>query len=218
MATNENAILKARIGKIRHLCDEEQGLTQYFEAASLAQTVLHDTVGGAHPLMATLQNALESAGWSRAVAASRGVVTLFDEGGLTSPRLEIAHEIEGDILDIAQSQAQAAEIAKDPAQRQVHLAISAFLAGASLEDALRRLCDARGIAYDAQRTSISKLQAALFQPSRQIEIISSSENKHITAWGDTRNKADHGKFSEITYTEALTMVLGVRAFIDRHLP
>src|SRR5262249_33739170 len=91
------------------------------------------------------------------------------------------------------------------------------LAGASLEDALRRLCDARGIKYDPQRTSISKLQAALFQPSKQIEVISSSENKQITVWGDTRNKADHGRFGDITHTEVVAMVLGVRAFIA-HLP
>ena len=63
--------------------------------------------------------------------------------------------------------------------------------------------------YDAQRTSISKLQAVLFQPSKQIEVISASENKQITAWGDTRNKADHGRFSEITHTEVVAMVMGV---------
>ena len=83
---------------------------------------------------------------------------------------------------------------------------------------MRRLCDARGLAYEAQRTSISKLQAVVFQPSKQIEIISTSENKQITVWGDTRNKADHGRFAEITHTEVLAMVLGVRAFIERHLP
>ena len=75
-----------------------------------------------------------------------------------------------------------------------------------------------GLAYDVQRTSLSKLQAVLFQPSKQIEVISSSENKQITAWGDTRNKADHGQFSEITHAEVVAMVMGVRAFIDKHLP
>lgn len=98
------------------------------------------------------------------------------------------------------------------------MAIAAFLAGASLEDALRRLCDAQGIAYDVGRTSISKLQLALYQPSKKIEAISVSENKQITAWGDTRNKADHGRFGEITHTEVVAMVLGVRAFLDKHLP
>jgi hypothetical protein len=217
MAANENAAIKARIDRIRHLSSKDQGTTEYFEAASLAQSVLHDTVGGSHPLMAALENALKSADWSRAVAASRGVVALYDEGALKSPRLTIAHEIEGDILDIAQAQAQAAETSRDPTYKQLQLAISAFLAGASLEDALRRLCDARGIAYDTQRTSISKLQAVLFQPSKQIEVISTSENKQITAWGDTRNKADHGRFSEITHIEVVAMVLGIRAFIDKHL-
>ena len=218
MAENESVTIKARIDKIRHLSGVGQGSTEYFEAASLAQVVLHDTVGGNHPLMATVQSALDAADWSRAVAASRAVVTLYDEGGLTSPRLAIAHEIEGDILDIAQSQVQAAETSKDSAQKQLQLAVASFLAGASLEDALRRLCAARSISYDAQRSSIAKLQAALFQPSKQIEVISSSENKQITAWGDTRNKTDHGKFGEITYAEVISMVIGVRAFIDRHLP
>lgn len=218
MEANENKTLKARIDHIRRLCGEEQGSTDYFEAAALAQTVLHDTVGGSHPLMAALSNALEKADWSRAVAASRGVLKLFDEGGLTSPRLVIAHEIEGDMLGIAQSQVQAAESSQDVTQKQMRLAIAAFLAGAALEDALRRLCDARGITYDAQRASISKLQSALFQPAKQTEVISSSENKQLTAWGDTRNKADHGKFSDITQAEVMSMVIGVRAFIDRHLP
>lgn len=215
---NENKILQNRIDKIRHLSDDSMGSMHYFEASLLAQSVLHDTVGGSHPLMASLKHAYESGNWDKALAASRGVIALFDEGGLTNPRLAIAHEIEEDILDIAQSQVQASEVAKEPDQKRIHLAISAFLTGASLEDALRRLCDARDIAYDTQRTSISKLQAALYQPSKQIEIITSSENKHITVWGDIRNKADHGKFTELTHTEVLTMVLGVRAFIDKHLP
>src|SRR5713101_4760868 len=167
MPANENTALRARIDRIRRLIGNEQGSTEYFEAASLAQSVLYDTVGGGHPLMAALESALKAADWSRAVAASRGLVTLYDEGALKSPRLAIAREIEGDILDIAQAQVQAAETSRDGTQKQLQLAIAAFLAGASLEDALRRLCDARGVSYDAQRTSLSKLQAALFQPSKQ---------------------------------------------------
>ena len=76
----------------------------------------------------------------------------------------------------------------------------------------------RMFAYDQQRTSIAKLQGALYQPSNQVELISLSENKQITVWGDTRNKADHGKFAEITQTEVTAMVIGVRAFVDKHLP
>ena len=218
MNNNENATLKTRIDYIRHLCGPRQGMQEYFEAAALAQTVIYDTVGGSHPLMPALKDALEKADWERAVAMSRSVIKLFEGGGLTSPRLTIAHEIEGDILEIAQSQVQAAEADGEADQKAVHLAISSFLAGAALEDALRRLCEANGIAYDTQRASISKLQSVLFQPAKQIEVISSSENKQITAWGDTRNKSDHGKFSDIMYAEVISMTIGIRAFIDKHLP
>lgn len=214
---SDNTAIKARIDRIRQLTGDDQGGTEFYEAASLAQSVVHDTIGGSHPVMIALDSALKAADWMRARAASRGVVALYDEGALKSPRLAIAREIEGELLDIAQAQAEAAETVTDPSHRQVHLGIAAFLAGASLEDALRRLCDARGLPYDPQRTSISRLQGALYQPSRQIETISQSENKHVTAWGDTRNKADHGRFSEITHTEVVAMVLGVRSLIEKHL-
>lgn len=214
----DNIILGSRINQIRKLCSDNLGRLEWFEAAGLAQVILHDTVGGNHPLMFALKSALEKSDAVRAVAASRGVVKLFEEGGLTSPRLAIAHEIEGDIINLAQSQAEAAERANDLAGKQIHLAIAAFLAGAAIEDSLRRLCDANGVSYDSQRASISKLQAVLFQPTKGIEKISSTENKQLTAWGDTRNKADHGKFSDITHSEVLSMVIGARGFVDKHLP
>jgi hypothetical protein len=215
---NENASVKARIERIQRLCKDRSGSQEYFEAASLAQSVLYDTVGGNHPLMAELESALRTSNWSRAVAASKVLLALYDESALTSPRLAIAHEIEGSLLDIAQAQAQAAESTKEDSQKQIHLSIAAFLVGASLEDALRRLCDASRLSYDVQRASISKLQSALFQPSKQIEVITASENKHITAWGDTRNKADHGRFADITLTEVVAMILGVRTLIDKYFP
>ncbi len=217
MAT-ENTTVKARIERIRLLCGVGQGATEFYEAASLAQSVVHDTIGGSHPVMTALDSALKDADWNRARAAARALLALYDEGALKSPRLAIAHEIEGGLLDIAQAQVDSAERSVDPAQKQTLLAIATFLAGAALEDALRRLCDAYGLAYDPQRASISKLQAALFQPSNQIELISVSENKQMTAWGDTRNKADHGRFADLTHTEVLTIVLGVRSFTDKHLP
>lgn len=218
MTADDDIMIKGRIERIRELVGDDQGTVQYYEAASLAQSVVYDTVGGSNPIMSVLEKAITSTDWTKAVAASRSVLVLFDQGALKSPRLTIAREIETDFLDIAQLQAQAAEPSKDQTQKQVQLGIAAFLAGASLEDALRRLCDAHSLPYDPQRSSISKFQACLYQPSKQIEIISQSENKQVTVWGDTRNKADHGKFGEITLTEVVTMIMGVRSFIDKHLP
>lgn len=218
MSDASNEINRKRIEQVRLLTRDGQGSFEFLEAAGLALTVLHDTVGGSHPLYAVLDNSLKKNDYQIALAASRGVATLFEQGGLKSPRLIIAHEIEGDLIDIAQAQAQRAENTKDSNQKQLQLAIAAFLAGASLEDALRRICDAHGIAYEAGKATISKLQAGLYQPAKRIELISASENKQITAWGDTRNKADHGHFGEITQTEVISMLIGIRAFIDKHLP
>jgi hypothetical protein len=218
MSEDYDKAIESRIQRIIDLTSDERSFSHFFEAAGLALAVLNDTAGGGHPLLSVLDNALKSQDYKVARATSRAVITLYQEGGLKSPRLAIAHEIEGNFLDIAQAQVQAAETSKDTNQKALQLAISAFLAGAALEDALRRLCDNYIIAYDVHRTSISKLQSELYQPSKKIEIISASENKQITVWGDTRNKSDHGRFGEITYAEVLAMVLGVRAFLDKHLP
>jgi len=218
MAADVDITIKSRIERIRELIGAGNGSVEFYEAAALAQSVVYDTVGGSHPIMSALEKAVASTDWTKTVGASRSVLVLFDQGALKSPRLTIAREIETGFLDIAQLQAQAAEPNKDQTQKQVQLGIAAFLAGASLEDALRRICDAHSLPYDPTRSSISKFQACLYQPSKQIEIISQSENKQITVWGDTRNKTDHGKFGEITLTEVVTMIMGVRSFIDKHLP
>ena len=210
--------IEARIAQIKALTDEKAGSMEFFEGANVAQSVLFDTVGMGHPIAVSIANALQKSEFRTAVAGARSVVKLYEQGALTSPRLRIAHEIEGDLLDIAQAQASAAEKNRDEGQKHTQLAIAAFLAGAALEDGLRRLADAAGLAYDRQRTTLSKLQAVLYQPAKGIEIISNTENKQITAWGDTRNNADHGRFTEITHTDVLTMIMGVRSFLDKHLP
>lgn len=219
MAKDLNQLITDRIQFIKRLTSPAQGTNDYLEAASLSLSVLHDTVGGSHPLYAVLDKALKSTDWNTALGASRAVVRLHEQGGgFASPRLAIAHELEGSLLDIAEAQAKAAEANNDAGQKQVQFAVAAFLAGAALEDALRRLCDAHGVVYDAARATISKLQAGLYQPSNNVQHISNSENKQITSWGDTRNKADHARFSELTQTEITSIVIGVRGFIDKHLP
>ena len=124
----EDSAIKARIDRIRALTGDDQSTTEFYEAASLAQSVVHDTVGGSHPIMSALQDALKASDYDRARAASRSVAALYDEGAFKSPRLLIAGELEGDIVDLAEAQARAAETATDPLHRQVNLAIAAFLA------------------------------------------------------------------------------------------
>jgi hypothetical protein len=210
-------LLDARSLEIQQLSQENLGTPEWVEAASLALSLLHDTVGGAHPLAATIRHAMDKGDFFHAAAGARTAAKLYDVGGLKSARLAIAHELEGDILEMAQQQVSRAETAAAET-KTVFLGIAAFLAGAALEDCLRRLCEANQRPYDPQNSSIAKFQAALYQPTNGITIISASENKQVTAWGATRNSADHGKLSELTQSDVLSMVIGVRGFVDRHMP
>ena len=151
------------------------------------------------------------------VAAGRSVIHLYKTDELRSQPLAIAHEIEGNILDIAEERLKASENSEDLTQKQLLLAIAAFLTGAALEDALRRMCDARGLDYDRPHSTICKLSSLLYQPKEGIKVITVSENDYLTAWAKTRNNADHGHFSEITQKEVKGMIDGVRGFIDKHL-
>jgi len=217
MNQKEIDALKPRIDTIRQLVGPMNNPDDYYEAVSIAQSVMHDTVGSSHPVTFALKNALAGRDYTKAAGAARAVVSLFDHGALSSPRLAIAGEIETDILITAQSQAQAAEKNPDKDSKTIQIAIAAFLAGSALEDALRRLCDASQIEYDANNSSIARLQSVLYQPSNGIEVIGRSDTKKITVWGDTRNKADHGKFHELSITEVAAMIMGVQSFIDRYL-
>jgi len=206
------------IERIRQVVtSEEKNLEDFIEASTLAQTVLHHTSGEGHPAMSVLKEGMDKRYWPTMLGGCRTVLMLFDNDALDSPRLRVARELEGDVLDIAETQVRAAEKILDPTQKEIRLAVAGFLAGSALEDALRRLCDKVRVSYEAGRTSLSKLQAALYSPSSGVEHVSVSEAKQITTWGDTRNKADHGNFREITQTEVVTMIMGVRSFIERHL-
>ena len=210
-------IISGQIEKMRSLLRQEF-IGAAVEAAYIGISLLHETVGTGHPVAQRLNGAIEKGEYITLQSGSSAVITMYESGLLMSPRMAIAHEIEGDLLDIGQEQLQAAEANDNEASKQIQLAIAAFLAGAVIEDALRRICDSHEIQYDAGNTSISKLQQLLYRPSESVKIVSRSETKQITAWGDTRNKADHGNFLEITVAETTAMIIGVRAFIDHHLP
>jgi hypothetical protein len=206
------ATFEDRVNRIRDHLEAEK----YQEACVSALTVAEDS-GRRGALFATVRDAINLE-WPKQKAAAQAVVDLFDDGNLEAPTLRIAHEIESDLLGVAEAQVKIAEISTAPTQKTVSLAIAAFLAGTVLEDALRRLCDANGLQNEAGRTSLSKLQALLYQPSKGVEMIDVGETKQITAWGETRNNADHGNLDQLTQTDVTILVMGVRAFVDRHLP
>jgi hypothetical protein len=219
MATdNLDRTTERRIARIQEILNAHGDTEDFVEAGTLALAVLHDTIGTGHPLAAAIAPAVEKRDWFSLTGSCRTLVTIFKDGGLQSPRLRIAHESDGDILVVAKNQLGAVETTGDPGQKQMRLAIAAFLAGAALEDAMRRLCDSEGIAYDSANTSLSKLQQALYSPGKRVEVITAADNKNVTAWGETRNNADHGNFQALSLTNVTVMTMGVEEFLNRHLP
>jgi hypothetical protein len=214
---NLDRTVERRIARIQEVLNAGGAVEDFVEAGTLALAVLHDTTGTGHPLAAAIRPAVEKGDWISLTGSCRTVVTLFKDGGLQSPRLRIAHEIDADILVVAKNQLRAVEATADPAQKQMRLAIGAFLAGAALEDAMRRLCDSKGIVYDMTNTSLSKLQQTLYSPGKGVEVITPADNKNITAWGETRNNADHGHFQALSLTDVTVMTMGVEEFLNRHL-
>ena len=208
----------ALVARIRQLVHPGAQMQEHIEAVSIAQTLLHETLGDRHPLTRSLGSIMEKYNWGAADGACKTFLALYDQGRLVNPRLQIARELEEDVVNVAEQQWIGADAESDPTMRQLRLAVAAFLCGAALEDALRRLCDKHGASYAPAKTNIAKLQAALYSPSTSVEIISRSENAQIGAWGQTRNNADHGHFSKITTSEVQAMIVGVRGLIEKHLP
>jgi hypothetical protein len=92
---------------------------------------------------------------------------------------------------------------------------AAFLAGATLEEYLRKLADANGVDTvnsGGERVGAESLNTELCRAG----VYDLSEQMLATAWLDLRNKADLGKRYEFTAQEVRLMIQGVREFMIRH--
>ncbi len=121
----------------------------------------------------------------------------FDRGLLTDLKTLVEAEVLGDVLEQAESLLD----------RKYHIP-AASLAGAVLEDALRKLCDAHGILYPP-KTNIDGLNSALAKAGAYEKLIL----KRITGIADIRNNADHGQFDKFTREDVEDMLKWTRRFI-----
>lgn len=85
---------------------------------------------------------------------------------------------------------------------------AASLAGAVLEDALRRLCDANSVTYK-KGDGIDALNKKLASSGVYDKFTVSS----VDAWRHLRNEADHGNFQNVQADKVGVMLQGVRKFM-----
>jgi hypothetical protein len=125
----------------------------------------------------------------------------FQDGLLSEIRLLVR----ADLIDDFLSQAEAL------LEQGFHIP-AASLAGAVLEDSLRKLCDKHSIRY-GPKTKIDTLNSDL----ARAEAYDKLTQKEITAKADLRNNADHGHFDKVRADDVPDMVRWIRRFVTERL-
>jgi HEPN domain-containing protein len=125
----------------------------------------------------------------------------FNDGMLSNIKLLVR----ADLIDDFLSQAEAL------LEQGFHIP-AASLAGAVLEDSLRKLCDKHSVAY-AAKTKIDTLNSDL----ARVEVYDKLIQKEITAKADLRNNADHGHFAKVRTEDVADMVRWIRRFVTQML-
>lgn len=92
------------------------------------------------------------------------------------------------------------------------------LAGAVLEDALRRLCERQIPPIDTLKPNGDKKTLdPLITDLQKANVFNKARADMLKSWAKTRNYAAHGEFVEFNRTDVEAMILGVKAFIADYL-
>jgi HEPN domain. len=121
----------------------------------------------------------------------------FERGLLVDLKALVEAEVLGDILEQAES-----------LFGRGYYKPAASLAGAILEDALRKLCVQKGVAQPTS-TKIDSLNSELAKAGVYEKLI----QKRITALADIRNNADHGHFDKFKLEDVEDMLKWIRRFL-----
>jgi hypothetical protein len=125
----------------------------------------------------------------------------FEGGYLFDLRALVTAEVLGDFMEQAEVLLASG----------YHVA-AASLAGAILEDTLRKLCERRDIPVPL-KTNIDRLNSEL----AKYDVYDKLVQKRITAHADIRNKADHGEFDKFTRDDVEDLVKWTRRFAVDYL-
>lgn len=124
----------------------------------------------------------------------------YEHGHLFEMRRLVQAEVFGDFLEQAEHLLDAG-----------YYQAAAVLTGGVLEDGLRKLCLANGIAV-AKRSKVDAMNANLAKKG----VFSVLTQKRITVLADLRNKAAHGKWNEFTGDDVREMVQATRQLMEKH--
>lgn len=130
----------------------------------------------------------------RAHAVLKAAKSDYDGGYLFDTRMRIEAEVFDEFLEQA-----------DYFLRDGYFPVAAVVAGAVLEDGLRKLCLRRGITLSDQ-PKLDSMNSELAKTGLYNKMV----QKMVTWLADIRNKAAHGKWNEFTAEDASEMIRNVR--------
>lgn len=125
----------------------------------------------------------------------------FRAGLLFDLKAQLQADVFGDFMEQAQTLLHAGLVIP-----------AASLAGAVLEDTLRKLCEKHSVAIP-EKSTIEKLSTALVKAG----VYNVGIQKTVTAYAHTRNTADHGKFGDVDARDVGLMVQWLIGFIGQQL-
>lgn len=134
----------------------------------------------------------------------KGIHHELDKGLLSDIKQLLQADIFADFLEMAEHLLK--ENYKDA---------SAVIIGSVLEDTLRKLADANGVATSKSGKSltIDPLNVALVKAGVYNKLV----QKQITSWADLRNKAAHGHYDDYDRNQVEMFLLFTQDFCSRYL-
>lgn len=136
----------------------------------------------------------------------------YESGMLRSITEMIEANITGDYLE------QAEQLLKGNRQGQYSHIPAAVLAGAVLEDGLRRLCARQSPSISVKKPGGSyKMLNALIDDLKNAGLFSELKAKQLRAWADIRNAAAHGQFDDFARADVEQMLASIENFLADYL-
>lgn len=141
-----------------------------------------------------------------------GLKSDYESGMLRS----IAEMIETNV--VADYLTQAEQLLKDNKNGVHTYGPAAVLAGAVLEDGLRRLCARQTPPISTNKPGgHPKTMGAMIDDLKNAGLFNELKAKQLRAWADIRNAAAHGRFEDFTKDDVEQLLAGVQSFLADNL-
>jgi hypothetical protein len=151
-----------------------------------------------------LQDGYEPRKLARVASLVQALRDDYADGLLVELRSLLNAELFDDFLDMAAHLLETGY--KDPA---------AVIVGSVLEQHLRKLADANGVAA-TRENGTAEMADKINADLAKVPVYGKTEQKQVTAWLGRRNEAAHGHYSSYDQHQVELFLEGVRGFVVRH--